>query len=111
MPPPDLEDGLVGRWGFDGKGSEILQDLSGNGAELELVGATPTEGRFGGGLEFSDRAYAITGKTQRLSVSGSLTLSAWVKPSNPWSRAGIVGKYLGEPGKLKRKSRAGVRMR
>ena len=104
MPGPDLKDGLVGRWGFDGKGNEILQDLSGNGADLELVGAKPTAGRFGGGLEFFDRAYAITESTDKLSISGSLTMSAWVKPSTPVERAGIVGKYLGEPGKSENES-------
>ena len=94
---PDLKRGLVGWWSFDGTEDEVAKDSSGNGGDLRIVKARPVPGVFGGAMEFSDGAYALTGSSPALSITGDLTMSAWVRPQATTGRSGIIGKYLGEP--------------
>ncbi len=98
VPAPDLTRGLAGWWAFDGEGAEVARDSSGNGGNLTLEGPEPVAGISGGALEFSGRAFAFAESSEVLSISGSLSMSAWVKPAGTADQAGIMGKYIGEPG-------------
>ncbi len=99
VPPPDLMRGLAGWWKFDGEGAETAKDSSGNGGDLTFHGAKPVKGISGGALEFSNRAFAVTESSEALSITGSMTMSAWIRPSGTTDQAGIIAKYIGEPGR------------
>ena len=77
---------VIALWQF-AAGSE-LEDASGQGHHLELVGArVVTEGKFGGGLQsfpgwpVSDQRHAaVTKPHPSLSPSGPFTIDLWLKP-------------------------------
>jgi len=71
--------GLVGWWGFNGN----AQDLSGNGFNGSVNGATLSTNRFGNAFA----AYSFDGTNDRITVAdaqalnpGQMTMSIWVRP-------------------------------
>jgi hypothetical protein len=91
--------GLVAAYGFDEGAGGTVGDASGNGNTGTLEGPTWTsEGRFGSALMFNGRSdYVDLGNAEPLQVTGSMTVSAWVK-ANSWqfSEATIVSKRTAE---------------
>ena len=93
-----LTDGLVGYWPFDGNAN----DMSGNGNNGVVRGATPTSDRngtanhafhFGGYYSdgFKDVAYIEVPNSQSLySISSSFTLMAWIR-IDKWCHNGGTG--------------------
>jgi glucose/arabinose dehydrogenase len=94
-----LPTGLVAGYRFsEGSGSTTV-DLSGNSNTGALVnGPTWTAGQYGGGLAFDGGNYVNLGNGATLQLTGSMTLTAWIKISaNPADDGAIVAK-LGNAG-------------
>ncbi|HEY6020469.1 MAG TPA: LamG domain-containing protein, partial [Candidatus Paceibacterota bacterium] len=93
-----LSTGLAGYWPFDGKTTNWAigqtTDMSGSGNTGSLINmsttTTPTAGKIGGALNFNGSSTYVTTPTQ--SISGSITVSAWVYSTNFNQTGFIVGK-------------------
>ncbi|HHE76850.1 MAG TPA: LamG domain-containing protein [Candidatus Parcubacteria bacterium] len=94
-----LTDGLVGYWSFDGStiNGTTVQDLSGNGNDGTIHGATPTIGKVGQALSFDGvDDYVDCGNDESLNITDEITVSAWVKPvstNSNWPT--VVAKWSG----------------
>ncbi len=106
------ESGLVAYWGFNEKPGATVNDLSANGYEAALIGnpqwdidsgvvmvkleeipETPV-GEGPGALEFDGRgAYVDCGNKAPLSITGDLTIEAWVRPTGPLHRECLLSKH------------------
>jgi hypothetical protein len=75
----DITTGLVGDWQLDGNGT----DSSGNGHDGTVVGATPTQDRFGnanGALQFDGvSAHVAVPNAPDLNPTTAITFTAWFK--------------------------------
>lgn len=85
-PNPDITNGLVGWWKFNGDPNSDVGAYNGS-----VVGATPTTGQSGQ----ANGAYAFNGTNAYISVpagfanfSGGITVSVWARPtaSGSWAR-------------------------
>lgn len=83
--PPDLQQGLVGHWTFDGQtiSGTTVTDISGNGNNGTMVGGpTSAAGVIGQALSFNGtNQYMNVPTSASLSFAGSksITISGWVK--------------------------------
>ena len=84
--PPSRAAGLVAAYAFD-TGSGTWQPSLGQGNAGEIIGATwATEGRFGGALRFHGTGEVVrVPAAASLNLRGAMTLSAWIRPSEPQS--------------------------
>jgi len=75
----------IGHWTFDAVVGGTVADASGLGNPGTVVdGAQPVPGRINGALQFDGkRAHVSVPHSPALSVSGALTIAAWVNPSPP----------------------------
>jgi len=75
------ESALVGYWKFDEGSGTIAYDLSGNGNNGTIYGATWTQGKVGGALSFDGvDDYVDCGNSDNLRMGGSdFTVSLWFK--------------------------------
>lgn len=76
----NLTDGLVGYWPFDGD----AKDYSGNGNHGTTYGVTLTadrSGKAGCAYNFDGASYVEVPGSSSLQISSSITLAAWVKPT------------------------------
>ncbi len=91
-----LSDGLIGYWKMD-ELSGNATDLSGNGTTLTNTGTTTFTGaKFGNGSEHNGSSqYFDVVDNAYLSVTGSLTLSAWINPDDTTGSQDIIGKWDG----------------
>lgn len=85
QPSDFLTDGLVGYWKMEEAGDATRTDSSGNGTTLtESAADTVAQvgGKFGnaGDFEAGDTEYLSAADNAALSITGSLTLSAWIRP-------------------------------
>jgi hypothetical protein len=94
-----LPSGLVAGYRFAEGTGVTTADVSGNGLTGTLVnGPVWTTGQYGGGLGFGGTSYVDVGNPTALQLTGSMTLSAWIKISaNPFDDGAIVAK-LGPAG-------------
>jgi PKD repeat protein len=106
-----LPTGLLAGYRFDEGSGTTTADLSGNGITGALVnGPTWTTGRYGGGLAFNGSSYVDLGNPATLQLTGSMTLTAWIKISaNPFDDATIVGKMTTAGWQLKTTQDTGQR--
>lgn len=77
-----LNDGLVGYWKAD-EASGNMSDSSGNGTTLTDTNTVAfVGGKFGnaGDFELGNSEYQYAADNAALSITGSLTLSAWIRP-------------------------------
>src|SRR3954452_3198063 len=93
----------VGIWHFDANGGQLAADSStyGNSGQLgSSMGAdandpTWTAGKFGSALQFNASSqYVQAPSSASLSVTGSLTVEAWVKPTafnSDWN--GVIARW------------------
>ena len=85
--PPDLQQGLVGHWTFDGPtiSGTTVKDVSGNGNNGTLVnGPTTIAGVLGQALSFNGTSqYATIGTASTFNYDRTqpLTICAWIKPN------------------------------
>ena len=72
--------GLVGYWNMNEGLGTLVQDLSGNGNNGTINGATWVAGKFGDALSFNGSLadYVKVNNSLSLQVTGDLTLSCWV---------------------------------
>jgi chitodextrinase len=74
--------GLVGAFSFDAGSGSALADLSGNGNNGTISGATWTSGKTGGALRFDGVNDLVTvGDSATLDLLNGMTLEAWVRPT------------------------------
>lgn len=107
-----LPPGLVAGYRFSEGTGTVTADISGNSTTGTLVGnpAWTPAGKYGNGLNFSATSYADLGNPATLRLTGSMTLSAWIRISaNPFDDAAIVGKFASGGWVLKTSPDTGVR--
>jgi PKD repeat protein len=97
--PPDLNDGLVAHYPFNGGAS----DESGNGNDGTVYGAAIAADRFG----IPGKAYLFDGindyiqvaRSSSLDITGRLTMAAWVYAHTvPWGVTAVVEKEISSMG-------------
>jgi hypothetical protein len=94
-PTPTPVSGLVAAYNFNEGSGTTVADASGNGLTGTLQGATWTAaGKYGNALSFDgSSSYVDLGNPAQLQITGSLTLSAWVKAAaNPADDGQIIAK-------------------
>jgi hypothetical protein len=78
--------GLVAAYAFDTGSGTVAADASGKGNAGAIRGATWARGRFGGALRFRGAGEVVrVPGAESLDLSGAMTLSAWIRPSEPQS--------------------------
>ncbi len=78
----DLNSGLVAYWNFDEGSGNILHDVSGNGNDGTIYGATWVNGIHGKALKFgrnNGNYVEISSSNSLKSISQAFTISGWVK--------------------------------
>src|SRR5204863_5872090 len=94
-PTPTPVTGLVAAYNFNEGSGTTVNDASGHGITGIIQGATWTNGgRYGSALSFDgSSSYVDLGNPALLQITGSMTLSAWVKAAaNPPDDGQIVAK-------------------
>jgi hypothetical protein len=91
-----LTNGLVGYWRMDEVSGNAI-DSSGNGTTLTNTGtASYSGGKFGNGAELNGTSqYFDAADSEALSMTGDVTLSAWIEPDDITGSQNIVGKWDG----------------
>jgi concanavalin A-like lectin/glucanase superfamily protein/galactose oxidase-like protein/Big-like domain-containing protein len=81
--PVAAQTGLVAAYGFNEGSGSAAADASGNGQTAAIAGSAWTAGKFGGALSFDGTADWVTvDHTPLLSLTGGMTLEAWVKAAS-----------------------------
>jgi hypothetical protein len=85
--PPARAAGLVAAYALDRGSGTVAADASGKGNAGVIIGATwGTGGRFGGALRFHGTGALVRVPTAAsLNLRDAMTLSAWIRPSEPQS--------------------------
>ncbi|MFT5405947.1 MAG: hypothetical protein ACI9DF_004804, partial [Verrucomicrobiales bacterium] len=87
-----IPEGVVGLWTFDADAA-TQPDLSGNGNDVTVEGATWVDDpERGGVMEFAGEAYLEAQDSDSLSISGDMTVAAWINVTDYSSWRGIVAK-------------------
>ena len=80
--PPAGPPGLVAGWSFDAGAGSVLADVSGNGNNGVVSGATWVPGKFGSALSFNGLSDVVqVASSASLNLSSGMTLAAWIRPS------------------------------
>lgn len=89
------DEGLVARWDFDEGKGDALADLSGNGNDGAIHGATWVKRGDGFALRFDGLDdYVDCGDGPTLELTDALTIEAWIKPlALPGAEPLILGKH------------------
>ncbi len=99
--PAALSNGLVGYWKMEEAGDATRADSSGNGNTLaesasDTIAQATGKFGYGGDFELGDTEYLFVADSTSLSVTGSLTVSAWIKPETVSAGSyNILGKWDG----------------
>ena len=86
------DEGLVAEWHFDEGSGSVVKDISGNGNNGTIYGATWVDGKFGKALSFDGMDDYVEITYGSLSPIGSLsyfTTEAWIKTSDT-SSIGVI---------------------
>ena len=77
--------GLVAAYSFEEGSGTVAADASGKGNAGAIIGANwATRGRFGGALRFHNIGEVVrVPASESLTLTGAMTLSAWIRPSEP----------------------------
>jgi RNA polymerase sigma factor (sigma-70 family) len=91
--PPDLPP-PVALWKFDEGSGTVAVDSSGNGNNGTLHGGVTwaANGKHGGALRFDGTGYVDVGRPASLNFTGTITVAAWIQPTNVGTDNVIVGK-------------------
>jgi hypothetical protein len=96
----DMDNGQpIAYWKLDEPSGSIAYDETSNNFDLTLAASsaapTRTTGRIGRGLSFDEDSsqYASIADNVALSITGDLTLSAWIKPTSILGLFPITGKW------------------
>ena len=106
-----LPTGLVAGYRLNEGSGGTTADISGNNNTGTLVNAPVwTTGKYGSALAFDGNDYVDLGNTSSLRLTGSMTLTAWIRISaNPGDDGAIVAKLGGAGWQLKTSPDTGVR--
>jgi glucose/arabinose dehydrogenase/PKD repeat protein len=106
-----LPPGLLAGYAFSEGAGATTADGSGGGLTGTLVNAPAwTTGKYGGGLGFTGSNYVNLGNPAALQLTGSMTLTAWIRiSSNPGDDGAIVAKLAGAGWQLKTSPDTGAR--
>jgi fibronectin type 3 domain-containing protein len=75
--------GLVAGYTFDAGAGTVATDLSGNGNNGTISGATWVAGKFGGGLQFNGSGAVVQiPASASLNVGSAITMAAWIQPAS-----------------------------
>ena len=74
-----LDDNLIGYWGLNEGSGSIVHDLTSNGNNGTINGATWVEGESGKALSFNGTDYVTIPNSPVLQISNEFTIQAWVK--------------------------------
>lgn len=87
-------DGPVAEWMFDEGSGNVVKDMTGNGNDGKINGATWVKQGDGYAMSFDGLDDVIDcGVGSTLDISGNLTLQAWIRPTDMgWAGACVVGK-------------------
>jgi Concanavalin A-like lectin/glucanases superfamily len=78
--------GLVAGYGFDAGSGTTARDASGEGNAGEIEGAAWTRGRYGHALSFDGTDAVVRVPTSAsLDLTRAVTLSGWIRPTDPQS--------------------------
>ena len=89
------QDSIVAAWLFDESGGNVVQDVSGNGHNGEIMGSVGrVAGVFGTALEISGTStdYVEVPDHESLHLTDAITLMAWAKKDAPGATSCILGK-------------------
>ena len=83
----------VGIWLFDeGKGA-VVEDISGEGNDGEVVKSKWVDGKFGKALEFDGKAGCVKTGAKLLEALEEFTILSWIQSTSaPPARTGLVGQ-------------------
>ena len=74
--------GPVAEYNFDEGSGTTVSDLSGNGNNGTITGATWTsQGQFGNALDFTPPSWVTVNDSNSLDLTSGMTLEAWVYPT------------------------------
>ena len=85
--PPDLQNGLVGHWTFDGPtiSGTTVKDVSGSGNNGTMVnGPTPVAGVLGQALSFNGTSQYVTTANSPV-ISAGYTMATWFKTTTSYT--------------------------
>ncbi len=90
-----LPSGLVAGYRFSEGTGSTTADISGNNNTGALSGSPLWEaGKYGGGLTFQGANFVNIGNGSTLQLTGSMTLTAWIKvTANPFDDASVITKF------------------
>jgi len=98
---PAAQGALVAAYGLNEQSGTTATDASGNGNTGTMTNTTRVTGQFGSARNFAAGSNALSnlGNGTTLRITGSMTISAWIKPSSfPDDDAVIVSKRDGDSG-------------
>jgi hypothetical protein len=105
MPP-----GLVAGYRFDEGTGTTTSDLAAGSSGTLVDGPVWVAGRYGQALSFNGNAFVDLGNPAALQLTGSMTISAWIKiGAQPADDGAIVAKLAGGGWQLKTSPDTGVR--
>jgi hypothetical protein len=76
-----VDNRLAAYWLCDEDEGDVLHDLSGNGNDGTIAGATWAEGVMGKALSFDGRSSVKVSRSASLDLDSAITMIAWVKPA------------------------------
>ena len=86
---------LVADWKFNENAGDVATDNSNNGNAGTLTNSpTWTTGKIGSALNFTDSYVNIPGSTSLNTITGAITLSAWIKASANTATSSIIERWL-----------------
>ena len=84
--PPPIPPGLVAAYSFDAGSGTVLTDVSGNGNNGTINGASWTAGHDGQALSFNGTSnVVVVNDSASLDLTNGMTLEAWVRPTSVMS--------------------------
>jgi hypothetical protein len=81
---------LMGEWHMDSVAGSVTPDSSGNGNDLQVVGATQVAGRWGNAFSFNGTTNALESAAKYQPTD--VTVVAWVKGTSPGNYKDIVSQ-------------------
>ncbi len=90
---------LVAHWTFDDGGGNVAQDSTANANDGTIYNGSWASGVLNGALQFDGSStYAVVPNSSSLDITGSITISAWIKMASiPANYTSVAAKGRGTP--------------
>ena len=94
---PDLTEHAIALWDFSEQSVGVLRDVSGNGHDGKIVGATWVEGPWGNALRFRrvQRNYVTVADSEQLHVQAPYSIGVWFRTTSSQNNAVYLFKNGG----------------